>query len=146
MCLRDLSAGHHFGDRAVEAAPSLAILSSRLQAGLRTLHDIGPEIRRAISCDLQDDELVDFLPEEDEEIYRVNYSTFMTSTLFPFVKSICTSISQFYCLEKMELFLRARVSCNELCTIPGGRTILSVGFRQCAGIKSSRPEADALKV
>uniref|UniRef100_A0A672QIX5 Voltage-dependent L-type calcium channel subunit alpha-1D-like n=1 Tax=Sinocyclocheilus grahami TaxID=75366 RepID=A0A672QIX5_SINGR len=42
-----------------------------LQAGLRTLHDIGPEIRRAISCDLQDDELVDFMPEEDEEIYRV---------------------------------------------------------------------------
>uniref|UniRef100_A0A8C6PLA7 Voltage-dependent L-type calcium channel subunit alpha n=1 Tax=Nothobranchius furzeri TaxID=105023 RepID=A0A8C6PLA7_NOTFU len=26
-----------------------------LQAGLRTLHDIGPEIRRAISCDLQDE-------------------------------------------------------------------------------------------
>lgn len=44
---------------------------SWLQAGLRTLHDIGPEIRRAISCDLQDDELVDFIPEEDEEIYRV---------------------------------------------------------------------------
>lgn len=44
---------------------------SWLQAGLRTLHDIGPEIRRAISCDLQDEELVDFMPEEDEEIYRV---------------------------------------------------------------------------
>lgn len=44
---------------------------SWLQAGLRTLHDIGPEIRRAISCDLQDDELIDFIPEEDEEIYRV---------------------------------------------------------------------------
>lgn len=47
---------------------------SWLQAGLRTLHDIGPEIRRAISCDLQDDELVDFIPEEDEEIYRVTDS------------------------------------------------------------------------
>ncbi len=58
---------------------SLAILSSRFQAGLRTLHDIGPEIRRAISCDLQDDELVDFIPEEDEEIYRVIYSPFMTT-------------------------------------------------------------------
>ncbi|KAI4898904.1 hypothetical protein NFI96_006878, partial [Prochilodus magdalenae] len=45
-----------------------------LQAGLRTLHDIGPEIRRAISCDLQDEELVDFMPEEDEEIYRVKDS------------------------------------------------------------------------
>ncbi|KAJ0064133.1 hypothetical protein NL108_000998, partial [Boleophthalmus pectinirostris] len=38
-----------------------------LQAGLRTLHDIGPEIRRAISCDLQEEGLVD---EEDEDIYR----------------------------------------------------------------------------
>ncbi|XP_077060046.1 calcium channel, voltage-dependent, L type, alpha 1D subunit, a isoform X11 [Siphateles boraxobius] len=47
-----------------------------LQAGLRTLHDIGPEIRRAISCDLQDDELVDFMPEEDEEIYRRNGGLF----------------------------------------------------------------------
>lgn len=50
---------------------ALALLLSWLQAGLRTLHDIGPEIRRAISCDLQDDDLVDFIPEEDEEIYRV---------------------------------------------------------------------------
>uniref|UniRef100_A0A8C8HES8 Voltage-dependent L-type calcium channel subunit alpha n=1 Tax=Oncorhynchus tshawytscha TaxID=74940 RepID=A0A8C8HES8_ONCTS len=47
-----------------------------LQAGLRTLHDIGPEIRRAISCDLQDEELVDFIPEEDEEIYRRNGGLF----------------------------------------------------------------------
>ncbi|XP_052425511.1 voltage-dependent L-type calcium channel subunit alpha-1D-like isoform X4 [Carassius gibelio] len=47
-----------------------------LQAGLRTLHDIGPEIRRAISCDLQDDELVDFIPEEDEEMYRRNGGLF----------------------------------------------------------------------
>ncbi|XP_075405126.1 voltage-dependent L-type calcium channel subunit alpha-1D isoform X1 [Tenrec ecaudatus] len=47
-----------------------------LQAGLRTLHDIGPEIRRAISCDLQDDE-----PEEakreveeaaEEEMFKRN--------------------------------------------------------------------------
>uniref|UniRef100_A0A3P8ZYW1 Voltage-dependent L-type calcium channel subunit alpha n=1 Tax=Esox lucius TaxID=8010 RepID=A0A3P8ZYW1_ESOLU len=43
-----------------------------LQAGLRTLHDIGPEIRRVISCDLQDEGLVDINAEEDEEIYRVN--------------------------------------------------------------------------
>ncbi|KAJ8360972.1 hypothetical protein SKAU_G00174970 [Synaphobranchus kaupii] len=47
-----------------------------LQAGLRTLHDIGPEIRRAISCDLQDEELVDFIPEEDEDIYRRNGGLF----------------------------------------------------------------------
>lgn len=44
-----------------------------LQAGLRTLHDIGPEIRRAISCDLQQEGLVDGNgDEEEEEIYRVN--------------------------------------------------------------------------
>ncbi|XP_036388954.1 voltage-dependent L-type calcium channel subunit alpha-1D-like [Megalops cyprinoides] len=47
-----------------------------LQAGLRTLHDIGPEIRRAISCDLQDEELVDFNPDDDEEIYRRNGGLF----------------------------------------------------------------------
>uniref|UniRef100_A0A3B3Z834 Voltage-dependent L-type calcium channel subunit alpha n=1 Tax=Periophthalmus magnuspinnatus TaxID=409849 RepID=A0A3B3Z834_9GOBI len=44
-----------------------------LQAGLRTLHDIGPEIRRAISCDLQEEGLVD---EEDEDIYRRNGGLF----------------------------------------------------------------------
>ncbi|XP_048873749.1 voltage-dependent L-type calcium channel subunit alpha-1D-like isoform X2 [Brienomyrus brachyistius] len=47
-----------------------------LQAGLRTLHDIGPEIRRAISCDLQDEDLVDFNPDDDEDIYRRNGGLF----------------------------------------------------------------------
>ncbi|XP_077433155.1 voltage-dependent L-type calcium channel subunit alpha-1D isoform X7 [Vanacampus margaritifer] len=47
-----------------------------LQAGLRTLHDIGPEIRRAISCDLQDEGLVDLTEEEDEGIYRRNGGLF----------------------------------------------------------------------
>uniref|UniRef100_A0A3Q2Q2L2 Voltage-dependent L-type calcium channel subunit alpha n=1 Tax=Fundulus heteroclitus TaxID=8078 RepID=A0A3Q2Q2L2_FUNHE len=42
-----------------------------LQAGLRTLHDIGPEICRAISCDLQEEGLVDGTGEEEEEIFRV---------------------------------------------------------------------------
>ncbi|XP_058499061.1 voltage-dependent L-type calcium channel subunit alpha-1D isoform X9 [Solea solea] len=46
-----------------------------LQAGLRTLHDIGPEIRRAISCDLQEEGLVD-APGEEEEIYRRNGGLF----------------------------------------------------------------------
>lgn len=41
------------------------------QAGLRTLHDIGPEIRRAISCDLQQEGLVEGNDDEDEDIYRV---------------------------------------------------------------------------
>ncbi|XP_071331754.1 voltage-dependent L-type calcium channel subunit alpha-1D [Trachinotus anak] len=47
-----------------------------LQAGLRTLHDIGPEIRRAISCDLQEEGLVDANGEEEEEIYRRNDGLF----------------------------------------------------------------------
>ncbi|XP_047429614.1 voltage-dependent L-type calcium channel subunit alpha-1D isoform X4 [Mugil cephalus] len=47
-----------------------------LQAGLRTLHDIGPEIRRAISCDLQEEGLVDAIGEEEEEIYRRNGGLF----------------------------------------------------------------------
>nr|XP_055023196.1 voltage-dependent L-type calcium channel subunit alpha-1D isoform X1 [Misgurnus anguillicaudatus] len=44
--------------------------TAALQAGLRTLHDLGPEIRRAISCDLQDEGLVDINLDEDEDIYR----------------------------------------------------------------------------
>uniref|UniRef100_UPI0037E9A94A voltage-dependent L-type calcium channel subunit alpha-1D n=1 Tax=Semicossyphus pulcher TaxID=241346 RepID=UPI0037E9A94A len=47
-----------------------------LQAGLRTLHDIGPEIRRAISCDLQEEGLVDANVDEEEEIYRRNGGLF----------------------------------------------------------------------
>ncbi|RXN15462.1 voltage-dependent L-type calcium channel subunit alpha-1D-like protein [Labeo rohita] len=46
--------------------------TTALQAGLRTLHDIGPEIRRAISCDLQDEGLVDVNLNEEEEIYGRN--------------------------------------------------------------------------
>ncbi|XP_051777018.1 voltage-dependent L-type calcium channel subunit alpha-1D [Erpetoichthys calabaricus] len=47
-----------------------------LQAGLRTLHDIGPEIRRAISCDLQDEDPMDANIDEEEEIYRRNGGLF----------------------------------------------------------------------
>ncbi|XP_073086824.1 voltage-dependent L-type calcium channel subunit alpha-1D isoform X9 [Manis javanica] len=42
-----------------------------LQAGLRTLHDIGPEIRRAISCDLQDDEPEE-MKREEEDVFKRN--------------------------------------------------------------------------
>ncbi|XP_073900045.1 voltage-dependent L-type calcium channel subunit alpha-1D isoform X7 [Castor canadensis] len=42
-----------------------------LQAGLRTLHDIGPEIRRAISCDLQDDGPEE-TKREEEDIFKRN--------------------------------------------------------------------------
>nr|XP_020474416.1 voltage-dependent L-type calcium channel subunit alpha-1D isoform X6 [Monopterus albus] len=51
-------------------------ITMALQAGLRTLHDIGPEIRRAISCDLQEAGLVDANGDEEEEIYRRNGSLF----------------------------------------------------------------------
>ena len=85
-CIRDV-------DLLLQEAPEqsigskiLALSLSWLQAGLRTLHDIGPEIRRAISCDLQDDELVDFIPEEDEEIYRVTDSSC-------FMHSLCMYLS-----------------------------------------------------
>ncbi|XP_046731246.1 calcium channel, voltage-dependent, L type, alpha 1D subunit, a isoform X1 [Silurus meridionalis] len=63
-------------DGLVGVPPTQNNMAITLQAGLRTLHDIGPEIRRAISCDLQDEELVDFIPEEDEEIYRRNGGLF----------------------------------------------------------------------
>ncbi|XP_043933418.1 voltage-dependent L-type calcium channel subunit alpha-1D [Protopterus annectens] len=46
-----------------------------LQAGLRTLHDIGPEIRRAISCDLLDEE-ADENQDEEEDIFRRNGGLF----------------------------------------------------------------------
>ncbi|XP_019732583.1 voltage-dependent L-type calcium channel subunit alpha-1C isoform X6 [Hippocampus comes] len=51
-----------------------------LQAGLRTLHDIGPEIRRAISGDLTVEEEVDKGPKEpvsaasEDDIFRVKRS------------------------------------------------------------------------
>ncbi|XP_041081104.1 voltage-dependent L-type calcium channel subunit alpha-1D-like [Polyodon spathula] len=47
-----------------------------LQAGLQTLHDIGPEIRRAISCDLQDEDVIDVNPEENEDNYKQNGGLF----------------------------------------------------------------------
>jgi hypothetical protein len=55
-----------------------------LQAGLRTLHDIGPEIRRAISGDLTAEEELDKAMKEavsaasEDDIFRVGA---MTSTL-----------------------------------------------------------------
>uniref|UniRef100_A0A8C4QDN8 Voltage-dependent calcium channel alpha-1 subunit IQ domain-containing protein n=1 Tax=Eptatretus burgeri TaxID=7764 RepID=A0A8C4QDN8_EPTBU len=41
-----------------------------LQAGLRTLHDIGPEIRRAISGDLNDGDRPDSIQDGEDELYR----------------------------------------------------------------------------
>lgn len=41
------------------------------QAGLRTLQDLGPEIRLAMNADLEDDEDVEDLEDEQEE-YEVS--------------------------------------------------------------------------
>ncbi|XP_018608362.2 calcium channel, voltage-dependent, L type, alpha 1F subunit [Scleropages formosus] len=49
--------------------------SSALQAGLRTLQDLGPEMRLAMSCDLEEEEEEEGLeeePEEDETHYKSN--------------------------------------------------------------------------
>uniref|UniRef100_A0A8B9RJU7 Voltage-dependent L-type calcium channel subunit alpha n=1 Tax=Astyanax mexicanus TaxID=7994 RepID=A0A8B9RJU7_ASTMX len=47
-------------------------LVGRHTAGLRTLHDIGPEIRRAISCDLQDEELKIIVDPPPHPLYSPN--------------------------------------------------------------------------
>lgn len=48
-----------------------------LHAGLRTLHDLGPEIRRAISGSLEDDEAFkEMFEDEDEPQHRVNRKIF----------------------------------------------------------------------
>jgi len=49
---------------------------SCLQAGLRAVHDLGPEIRRAISGTLEEDEFVDH--DAEEPMHRVS-STSSTS-------------------------------------------------------------------
>lgn len=66
------------------AAGVLVLQLLSLQAGLRTLHDIGPEIRRAISCDLQ---------EEEEEIYRVTMETIFVVVLIGMFFFIMTPAS-----------------------------------------------------
>ncbi|XP_051526097.1 voltage-dependent L-type calcium channel subunit alpha-1D [Myxocyprinus asiaticus] len=82
--------------------------ATALQAGLRTLHDIGPEIRRAISCDLQDEGLVDLNLDEEEEIFRRNGGVFgnhvsgdqysSSATQRPLQLPLCiTHDSQNYC-------------------------------------------------
>lgn len=60
-----------------EAAGQVAGCPSGFQAGLRTLHDIGPEIRRAISGDLTAEEELDKAMKEavsaasEDDIFRV---------------------------------------------------------------------------
>jgi hypothetical protein len=45
-----------------------------LHAGLRTLHDLGPEIRRAISGTLDEEEIFNKMFKDDEPKHRVMYS------------------------------------------------------------------------
>ena len=48
-----------------------------LHAGLRTLHDLGPEIRRAISGSLEDDEAFrEMFENEEEPQHRVRITLF----------------------------------------------------------------------
>ncbi|XP_041350166.1 muscle calcium channel subunit alpha-1-like isoform X2 [Gigantopelta aegis] len=48
--------------------------TNALQAGLRAVHDLGPEIRRAISGNLDDDDIAE--KEKDEPMHRRNHSLF----------------------------------------------------------------------
>lgn len=63
---------------------------SGFQAGLRTLHDIGPEIRRAISGDLTAEEELDKAMKEavsaasEDDIFRVGGCSAALSTLIKF--------------------------------------------------------------
>lgn len=47
--------------------------TNALQAGLRAVHDLGPEIRRAISGNLDDEEMLD---KDEEPVHRRNHSLF----------------------------------------------------------------------
>ncbi|KAJ8411970.1 hypothetical protein AAFF_G00142370 [Aldrovandia affinis] len=63
--------------------------SSALQAGLRTLHDLGPEMRLAMTCDLEEEEeeeeedvVLDIEEDEDEAFYK-NENDFAGNSEFP---------------------------------------------------------------
>lgn len=56
-----------------------------MHAGLRTLHDHGPEIRRAISGSLDDEDTFKAMFDEEEPQHRRNHFLFgMVSSLLPF--------------------------------------------------------------
>lgn len=67
------------------------------QAGLRTLHGLGPQLRRAISGQLgsDDDEL--FLKEDASQKAQVNHMYMNTSALMFF--SRCSSLSVTLCFD-----------------------------------------------
>ena len=59
------------GKQAVLSTSGASKNAVTLQAGLRTLHDLGPEIRRAISGSLDDEEAFKSMFNEDEPMHRV---------------------------------------------------------------------------
>ena len=52
-------------------AQKLTIISAIEQAGLRTLHGLGPQLRRAISGQLDDDDVGLFLKEDVQQKSQV---------------------------------------------------------------------------
>jgi voltage-dependent calcium channel L type alpha-1D len=56
--------------------------SVALQAGLRQLHDLGPEIRRAISGDLDDEETFNRFWREEEPQHHVRIDRFLKEIVF----------------------------------------------------------------
>ncbi|RNA12176.1 voltage-dependent calcium channel type D subunit alpha-1-like, partial [Brachionus plicatilis] len=67
------------------SASGAAKYASTLHAGLRTLHDHGPEIRRAISGSLDDEDTFKAMFQEEEPQHRRNHFLFgMVSSLLPF--------------------------------------------------------------
>ena len=55
------------------------MLVSAGQAGLRAVHDLGPEIRRAISGNLDDEEIPD--KDVEEPMHRVNLRALLVTSL-----------------------------------------------------------------
>ena len=59
------------GKQAVLSTSGASKNAVTLQAGLRTLHDLGPEIRRAISGSLDDEEAFKNMFNDEEPMHRV---------------------------------------------------------------------------
>ncbi len=65
-----------------------------LHAGLRTLHDLGPEIRRAISGSLEDEDAFKAMFEEEEPQHRVIKSILNINERINFKEIISLTISR----------------------------------------------------
>jgi hypothetical protein len=69
-----------------------------LHAGLRTMHDLGPEVRRAISGNLGDEENFNkmFTAEEEEPMHRRNNSLFGRDDIIPYKTYQTTATTALY--------------------------------------------------